>query len=267
MKPIRVALSGSGFKFPALVGALNAIVDAGYEVKELAGTSGGSIVCVLYAAGMPLDTLKYLALHHDWSGMLSFNVWSLFTKMGYCSGNDLHDFLIDNTQAKTFNDLQIDLTVVASDITFLKPYIFSKRTTPECPIGMAARCSSSIPLVYAAMTFDNRLIMDGGMVNNIPIDMLTDDGTQQIGIQLVSNELPMAGGIYSLKSIIERIVTIMLKSNDNAHVDLGIKDGAQVVFVETGYVDGLDNKMILADRTRLFNDGYNKTAEVLKGLK
>jgi predicted acylesterase/phospholipase RssA len=92
-KPIRVALSGSGFRLGAHLGALQAIADAGYEVIELAGTSGGSIVASLYASGMPLDVLKELCMTLDWSPMMSFSPWALLTKQSFCSGNALLQFL------------------------------------------------------------------------------------------------------------------------------------------------------------------------------
>ena len=85
-KPIRVALSGSGFKFPAHVGALHAIRDAGYEVIEIAGTSGGSIVASLAAVGMDLDIMKALTLTRDWADMLTFSPWSLAVRLSIEAG-------------------------------------------------------------------------------------------------------------------------------------------------------------------------------------
>lgn len=64
---IRVALSGSGFRLGAHLGALQAIVDAGYEVVELAGTSGGSIVSAMFAGGMKLADMHELCMQMDWS--------------------------------------------------------------------------------------------------------------------------------------------------------------------------------------------------------
>ncbi|HAN56420.1 MAG TPA: hypothetical protein DCQ77_09655 [Betaproteobacteria bacterium] len=54
-----------------------------------------------------------------------------------------------------------------------------------------------------------------------------------------------------------------MSANESAHVDLGVRDGAMMAFVETGYVDGLDRNMVLADRQRLMDDGFVKTAAVL----
>jgi NTE family protein len=262
-KLIRVALSGSGFKFPAHVGALKAILQAGYLPVEIAATSGGSIVAALYAAGMPIDEMEALALHHDWSDMMTFNPWSLLTKMGYCNGNALHEWMAENTYDRTFADLNVALTIVASDITFMRPYIFSKIMTPNVPLAFAARCSASIPFVYAPMPCSGSLLVDGGVRNNIPIDLLIDDHVPQIGVQLVSNRLPLKPGAHGVVEIVTRIVESMMSANESAHVDLGVRDGARMAFVETGYVDGLNRNMALADRQRLMDDGYIKTAAAL----
>lgn len=268
MKPLRVALSGSGFKFPAHVGALLAIRDAGYTPVEIAGTSGGSIVATLAACGMPLDAMRDLTLSHDWSGMLSFSPWSLLTNLGYCSGNTLLDWITENTGGKTFADLDIDLIVMASNVATEQPFEFSRAATPDVPVALAARASASIPFVYAPVTMTNMadtpvMLMDGGMVNNIPVDKLTIDALPRIGIQLVAKQSPLGAGTHSIFDIAPRVIDLILSANENTHVELDEQDGAKFAFVETGYASGLDRNMPSAIRTRLMQDGYEATRKML----
>ena len=115
MKALRLALSGSGFKFPAHVGALMAIRDAGFTPIEYAGTSGGSIVAALAASGMDLDTMKSLTMTRDWSDMLTFSVLSILGGKGFCSGDTLLDWITKTTNGATFDDLTVPLTIMASD--------------------------------------------------------------------------------------------------------------------------------------------------------
>ncbi|MBX9900811.1 MAG: patatin-like phospholipase family protein [Burkholderiaceae bacterium] len=264
MKPIRIALSGSGFKFPAHVGALHAIRDAGFAPIEYAGTSGGSIIATLAACGMDLDYMKALTLTRDWSDMLSFSPWSLITNMGYCSGKTLQNWLAENTHCKTFKELDVDLVVMASDVVSELPFEFSKLNTPDLPVAIAARASASIPIVYSPVQLTKEsvrpvMLMDGGMVNNIPIDQLTIDSVPRLGIQLVSKSSPLAAGSHSLFDIAPRVINLMMSSNENTHIDLGLQIGAQVAFVETGYAGGLDRNMSTQMRQRLFDDGYAAT--------
>lgn len=265
-KPIRVALSGSGFKVPAHVGALMAIQDAGYEVVQIAGTSGGSIVASLLASGMSINAMHDLCMTMDWSPMLTFNPWSLITKMGYCSGQTLLDWLTEQTGGKTFRDLPIDLSIVASDVAQEAPYLFSKATTPDAPVALAARASAAIPGVYAPVQYGGALNFDGGMVDNMPSDCLTVDDIPRLSINLVSKGTPLPAGTHSLFSIAPRVIDLMLSSNENTHVDLDKSRGGHFAFIETGYASALDRNMAKSVRQRLMHDGYVGAQAALKGI-
>lgn len=266
MNPIRIALSGSGFKFPAHVGALLAVRDAGYTPIEYAGTSGGSIVAMLAAFGMSLDDMKSLTLSHDWSGMLTFNPWALLSDIGYCSGNALLGWLNQQTKGVTFGQLGTDLLIMASDVSNGTGFEFSKSRTPDVSIALAARASASIPFVFSPVQVPGALLMDGGLVNNIPVDRLAVDHVPRLGVELVSKTSPLTPGVHSFLDIAPRVAELMLSANENTHVEIGEHEGARLAFVETGYANGLDRNMSLATRERLLNDGYAATRDALAQL-
>lgn len=266
MRPIRVALSGSGFKFPAHVGALHAIRDAGFAPVEYAGTSGGSIVAALAASGMDLDAMKTLTLTRDWSDMLTFSPLSALAGEGYCSGNALLDWMNKQTRGLPFEELGVPLTIMSSDASTESGFEFSRKTTGSTPIAFAARCSACIPLVYAAVPFQGAVLQDGGLVNNIPVDKLAVDGIPRLGIQLVSKTAPISNGAASLIDLLERDLNMVLSANENTHVDLDEHEGAHFAFVETGYAGGLDRNMSRVIRQRLFDDGYAATRKALAGI-
>ncbi|MCL6470165.1 MAG: patatin-like phospholipase family protein, partial [Ralstonia sp.] len=184
-KPIRVALSGSGFRLPAHLGALRAVHDAGYDIVELSGTSGGSIVGALYASGMTLDAMYDLCMGLDWSPMMRFSPWTLLTKQALCDGDALLDLLTKHTEGKTFAALDVDLRVIASDLASESEYQFSRERTPDTPIALAARASASIPIVFAPVEHHGALLVDGGCTDNMPASDLTVDSVPRLGIYLV----------------------------------------------------------------------------------
>ncbi|MGB8422165.1 patatin-like phospholipase family protein [Paraburkholderia sp.] len=267
MKPIRVALSGSGFRLGAHLGALMAISDAGYEVVQIAGTSGGSIVAALFACGMSVADMRTLCMTMDWSPMMSFSPISLITRQSFCSGSTLLDFLTKQTGGKTFADLSIDLQVVASDLLTEKEFTFSKATTPTAPVALAARASASIPLVFAPVAYQNVLCVDGGCCDNVPASNLTVDDIPRVGIYLESDDTPLKPGSYGLATLVPRIIDLLLASNEASHVDLDVKNGATIVHVPTGYASSFDRNMAPAIRAQLLNDGYNYTAAALKNIQ
>lgn len=269
VKQINVACSGSGFKFPALVGSLKAVVEAGYIIRGKAGTSGGSIVSAMLACGMSVNDMEVLTLSRDWSGMLRFNLFAPVLMMGYCNGKNLLAFMHEMTGGKTFADLEDDLHIIASDISFMKPFVFSKETTPDVPVAFAARCSASIPFAYGMMQYEDaeglHYLMDGGMQNNIPADYLAMvPKVPRLGIRLVAKEKPLTPGWHWAHEIAPRVVNSILDANENAHVDLDERDGIDFAFVETGYANGLDANMSVDLRQRLLNDGHDLTAAALQ---
>lgn len=268
MKPIRVALSGSGFKFPAHVGALLAIRDAGFEPIEYAGTSGGSIIAALAAAGMPLDDMRQLVLEHDWSSMLTFSPWTLLTKGAWCSGNALHDWLDANTGGKAFAELPVPLTVVSSDMETMRQFVFSEEATPRAPVALAVRASASIPMAYAPVDYEDAfLLQDGGMADNIPADLLVKDDVPRLGVQLIAAEPQLERGTHLALHLLTRDVTLMLDMGERAHVALARESGANVAAVETGYASSLDRNMAQDIRQRLLHDGYDATMEELSKIE
>ncbi len=264
---IRAALSGSGYRLPAHLGALQAIVDAGYCPIELAGTSGGSIVAALYASGMSLARLHDLCMTLDWSPMMRFSVWSVLRHQAACSGDALLDYLLDATGGKTFAQLDIDLKIVAADLLTEREFVFSRAFTPDVPVAVAARASASIPLVFPPVDSSGALLVDGGTCNNVPVSRLVVDDTPRLGIYLVSDDTPLpAGKRYRVATLLPRVIDLMLAANETAHNDLAEQGGAAIVRVPTGYASSFGRNMPRATRQRLYDDGYAATLAALASI-
>ena len=262
-KDIRVALSGSGFKFPVHVGALLAIRDAGYTPIEYAGTSGGSIIASLAASGMSLEMMKALALTNDWSSMLTASWMSMLTGKGYCDGQYLYDWIESNTSNKKFKDC-VPLVIMSSDITNAKPFRWSKDTTPDSPVALAARASASIPFVYVPVQHNGVYSVDGGVENNLPVLQLIQDTVPRIGIDLVSKDSTLTS--MSPAKVGARLLNMMLGAAESTQALFSMHTGAQIAYIETGYASGLDRNMDRDTRTKLFNDGYKGTSDILSKM-
>lgn len=262
IKWIRVALSGSGFRLSAHLGALQAILDAGFTIKEIAGTSGGSIVAALFACGMSLDDMRELCMTMDWSPMMHFSPLALFNQ-GLCTGDALTTFLYEKTRAKSFAELAVDLKIIASDLATEREYLFSRETTPDAHVGLAARASASIPIVFAPVLYKDAVLVDGGCTDNVPVSDLVVDEIPRIGIYLKSDDQPLLGGKHDLVDLAPRIIDLMLASNEAAHIALDEKGGAYVVAVEAGYASSFDRNMPIDIRQKLYDDGYAATLNAL----
>lgn len=266
MSPIRVALSGSGTKAPAHVGALQAIIDAGFTIKELCGTSGGALVSALFAAGMPMKDLHSLAMTMNWAPLMSGSLWSIITGKGYSSGNALLQFMTENTGGKMFDDIGIDLTIVSSDVSNEVPYLFSKTLTPKTSLALAGRASASIPIFFEPVVIGNAVLADGGLVSNCPVDELTVDDAPRIGIDLAGKNSPLKAGQYGLTKLAPHLIDLMIQSTEDAHIAIGKMRGAHIAQVPCGYASPLDRNMDFATRARLYADGYAATKAALANI-
>ena len=265
MKKIRVALSGSGFKFPVHVGALIAIRDAGYQPIEYAGTSGGSIIAALAACGLELDRMKELTMGNDWSGMMSLSLGSVLRGRGYCDGNVLLGWLNEYTYHRTFSQLPVALTIMSSDINTASPFKWSNVDTPDAPVALAARASASIPFIYVPVEHNSTRSVDGGVQNNLPVLKLVQDDVLRVGIDLVSKETPMTS--WSPFAVAGRLVGMMLDAAESTQALFGQHSGAQIAYIETGFASGLDRNMPLELRQKLFQAGYAETMRLLSNVQ
>lgn len=258
---IGVAFSGSGFLFPAHVGALQAILDQKYNITEIAGTSGGGIVAILYASGMKVPEMLDLIMTQDWSIFLKpklFNWWN-----GICNPTPLYNFLLQQTNSKKFGDTLIPLTVCTTDIASGQGFDFSTKTTPDVELALGGRATSSIPFIYPSVIYQDKILMDGGIVNNIPVDKLSTN-LPRFGIELSGGNTKLAEN--KVFDVAKQLVDILFQANEDTHVFLARQTGAQVITVETAGHSFLDGNLSPEERVALYNTGYTTAKKVLNSL-
>ncbi|MED3563274.1 patatin-like phospholipase family protein [Bacillus xiapuensis] len=208
--------SGGGIKGFALIGACQEIENQGFEFERVAGTSAGSIVAALIAAGYTSKEVYQLLEELDITTMLdprktfipfSFAKWLLvYFKLGLYKGNAFEKWMTEKLEAKgikTFSDLpQKKLRVVASDLSngqliVLPDDLDKYGIIPDSfPIAKAIRMSCSIPYFFEPVKLRSiegiNVIVDGGVLSNFPMWLFdTDDGRKirpVIGIKLSPSE-------------------------------------------------------------------------------
>lgn len=160
---IGLALGGGAALGPAHVGVLKAFEELEIEIDMLAGTSVGALVGSLYAFGMSVDEITEISGDLDW-----FDISDLtLSKFGVLSNSKMKKFLkktIDNVQ---FEDAQIPFSVVTTDITTGERVVIDKGDVTK-----AVMASACIPGVFVPVDYNGRLLVDGGVSENVPISPL-----------------------------------------------------------------------------------------------
>jgi len=172
MKKIGYVLSGGGTRGFAHLGIIQFLEELSIYPAAVSGTSAGAIAGALYAAGKKPQEILELMKNH-----ISFG-WSsvAWRQKGLFSMNMLREALKEHIQEDDFKSLQIPLYVTATDFNKGTAITFS-----EGPLIEAIVASCSIPVVFDSVTIGGRVLVDGGLVNNFPVEPLLNSCDHIIG--------------------------------------------------------------------------------------
>ena len=172
-KPPRIglALGGGAARGFAHIGVIQVLEEAGIRPDLVVGTSAGSLVAALYAAGRTGAELARVALAMDESAITD---WS-FPGRGMIRGDALARYVRDQTGGRTIEQLPLPLGIVATDLDSGSAVLFQRGD-----VGMAVRASSAVPAVFQPVAIGGREYVDGGLVSPVPVRF-----ARQMGAELV----------------------------------------------------------------------------------
>jgi len=168
---IGLALGGGAARGFAHIGVIQVLEEAGIKPDLVVGTSAGSLVAALYAAGRPGPELARLALAMDESAITD---WS-FPGRGLIRGEALARYMREQTGGRTIEQLPLSLGIVATDLDSGAAMLFQRGD-----VGAAVRASSAVPAVFQPVKIGTREYVDGGLVSPVPVRF-----ARQMGAELV----------------------------------------------------------------------------------
>lgn len=172
---IRVALvlGGGGVRGMAHVGVLEELEAAGIPIDLIVGCSAGSIVGALYAENPCVAQIKEAVWKLRTDTILDINLFTC--RYGLSQGKSFYKVLDDHLNAETFEELQIPLVVVATDL-------YSGELVPmgSGDLVKSVQASCSIPFVFVPCDYMGRILVDGGVVNPVPVKVARDLGADVI---------------------------------------------------------------------------------------
>ncbi len=198
---IGLVLSGGGARGLSHLGVLQAFDELGIRPAAISGTSAGAIVGALYAAGhrppeilqffTQTKLLKVLGLSSKFTGLLRMES----TEKAYMQ------FLVDDR----FEALSVPLYVCATDLDRGETVYFS-----QGPLIKPLQASSCIPILFAPVEIEGRYFVDGGILNNLPVEPLLDQCDYLIGVH--ANAVGTQR-VSSLRNAIERTFLLVVNAN------------------------------------------------------
>lgn len=166
-----LALGGGAVLGFAHVGLLEAFDEAGVVVDRIAGTSAGAIAAALHAFGVSPARARELISPLTWRKISGFSRNSL----GLLSNEPIAELLEDELGDARLEDAEIPLAIVAADI-----HTGDRVVLTEGPLARAVRASAAIPGIYRPVKIDDRVLVDGGIVENVPVQAVRDLGADVV---------------------------------------------------------------------------------------
>lgn len=238
---VGVVLGGGGAKGAAHIGVLKYLEEIGLPIDYVAGTSMGSIIGGFYSLGYTPDELIRLISEMKWSEYIGnkidrpmmseemrqrnstlllqvpFSHESLVDKKknssfisqlpsAYVNNSSLvnlfNDLCVGYQEEMDFNDLPIPFACVATDMVTGKEVVLRSGS-----ISTAMRASMAIPGVFAPITIGDKVLVDGGLVNNFPADVLHEMGADIIiGVEVASTKIVTSDDLRSLPQVFARLL-------------------------------------------------------------
>lgn len=162
-----LALGGGAMLGFSHIGLLMALEAARIPIDRLTGTSAGAIVAALHAFGVPPQRARSLLSPLTWRTVSNFSRNSL----GLLSNEPLAEVLRGELGDVRIEDASIPLAIVAADIHTADTVVLR-----DGPLALAVQASAAIPGIYAPVNLDGRLLVDGGIVENVPVRPLREMG-------------------------------------------------------------------------------------------
>jgi NTE family protein len=247
---VGLVLSGGGARGAAHIGVLEVLEEHRVPVDYIAGTSMGALVGGLYASGLSAAELERVISEVDWADAFADKIPRADRSFRRKRDDDLYlvknkpglrgaslEFppaLIDGQQidlllkrhtlpvvtVRDFDELSIPFRAVAADVVTGEAVVLD-----HGDLALAMRASMAIPAVFAPREIDGRLLVDGGITENLPIDVVRRMGADVIIAVDIGTPATGREGLHSLPAITLQLMTVVSEQNRRRQVaSLGARD-------------------------------------------
>ncbi|MFW6233389.1 MAG: patatin-like phospholipase family protein [Nanoarchaeota archaeon] len=265
-KKIGLALGGGAARGFAHIGVLKVLEKNGIKIDFVSGTSIGSVIGALYCAGYSPEEMEKLAKSIKWKSLIDLSV----PRSGLLKGDKIEKYIREKIENKKFSELNKKLFLTAVDINENKEVIFNKGD-----VARAVRASISIPGVFNPISMNKNILVDGGVLDPLPTDILKKQKADIIiGINLnhvnekqVSLETSKSDKKSNLPSITKSIIkSIQLMQEDLTIKNLRLEQGNIIISPDLKKINYYDFHKV-DDLIKAGEDATKKEINKIKKLQ
>ena len=232
LKKIRIglALGGGAARGFAHIGVIKALEAQGIYPEIVVGTSAGSVVGALYAAGSTGFALQKTAMEMDESTISDWAIPFFSKSSGVLKGEALQTYVNKAVKNAPMEKLKLRFGAVATDLQSGQPILFQRGNT-----GQAVRASSSVPGVFQSVKIGDKSYVDGGLVAPVPVRFAREMGADFIIAVNISTQADVQTAVSSVEVLLQTFAIMGQRLNS-----FELKDADVVIQPALGRMGGND---------------------------
>lgn len=261
---VGLVLGGGGARGASHIGVIQVLEELQIPVDFVVGTSMGSIVGGLYAAGYSPDEMAAVVAEADWSSIMSDQpprdqLWyrrrqderrfQVDLELGWKDGGPalppglilgrnidtfLEQLLLPVAATRDFDELPIPYRCVGIDIADGQPVVFDGGK-----LSKAIRASISLPGIFAPVEYDGSIVVDGGFVDNIPVGVAREMGADVLIVVDVATPIADPETRRSLVGVYDQVIRVMMDANRKLSLE-SLRDSDIAMRPELGSFSSMD---------------------------
>lgn len=235
----------------SMIGVLKRLESKLVDVKEISGSSAGSILALFLALGMSVDEILNISLTINIPEFVKIRIGSFFNKFGFVDLEPIHDKFVEICGCDpTFEELDMKIYISAYCLNSSTTEYFSRDTHPKMKVIDAVCMSMAIPLIFSCGKYQGKSYVDGGTQEVYPITPFLDKKPHEITCVKLKMDKVYQEEINTPRQFVESLVrsTIVNRRDHNKDVNL--------VEIDVGETNVFDFSMSYEDKIRLYNLGY-----------
>ncbi len=207
---VALVLGGGAARGFAHIGVIRVLEQERIPVDLVVGTSVGSLIGALYASARDSFELEWTAFQLTQDDIFDFRLMNTIMGMGYARGEQLEAWVRSKVKQERIEQLGIPFAAVATDLNWGGKVVLDRGS-----VAKAVHASSAIPGVFEPVNHAGKLLVDGGMVDNIPIDVAREKGADLVIAVDISEDV----GNTSIKNVLDVMLqaTNILFAENVAH--------------------------------------------------
>ena len=249
---IALVLGGGAARGFAHVGVIRALEQEKVPIDMVIGTSVGSLIGAIYAYDTNSFELEWTAFSLERDQVFDYGILSAFTSMGPVKGDKLEEFVKSKVPVN-IEDLKLPFAAVATDLNRGTRVVID-----HGPVARAVHASSAIPGVFNPVEHQGKLLVDGGVMDNIPISVAREKGAD-IVIAVDISENVTNFNITNLIDVMLQSITIMFREN----VVHKLNDADVLIVPAVGDVGMLD----FSQKKRCMQAGVEATQKAMPKIR